>query len=299
MAARPRSRRFRFPALAAASSRASARPRSVPSAVGGKSTSRSDRSGVSLISTRAKPQTAAPTTPTGIGVPPSAKSLGAACCAPVVTIHSGIRLRAAAAASDGNSAIKRAACSVGSSPSSATSTAISPTAAVSFEASSGAAASSANAAGSISLTRCPARSSCSRRPGSRQDGRDQRDRQMRRASPASGWRSAWNCRSLGARPQNTELGHGPPATASGAGRIEPGDRQLDAPIPAGSAAANSPAPHRRRCHHSEHAAEHQIPQRVRLRLDGDQQPARRQQIAQARTGPPCRAAAGRRHAPRG
>ena len=145
---------------------------------------------------------------------------------------------------------------------------------------------SANAAGSISLTRCPARSSCSRKPGSRigarsrsarSQGSARRDRLQSAESLAR--------RSLGARPQNTEFGHGPPATASGTGRIEPGDRELAAPLLAGAQRRTrrrslAPLPP------FGIAAEDQIPQRVRLRLDGEQQPARGQQIAQARPAPP-------------
>ena len=270
--------------VSAASSWTSARPRSVQSIRSGKSTSRSDRSGVSLSNTRAKPQTAAPTIRRSgadgslIGGIVLARPAAPRSLRSTAASVGGPRL----SARGGNIAMRRAARSIGSSPSSATSTAISPTSAVSFEAAPG----TAVAVGERGRIELPDPVSAAARAvrGNRDCRSDRSTISVigRGASPASGRLSGigGRRRGRGARPQKTELGQGPTAHRGGAGSIKPGDRQLDSPILAGAERRTACASRSGAAPPFGRAAEHQVPQRVRVRLDRDQQTAWSQQIAQ-------------------
>ena len=94
-----------------------------------------------------------------------------------------------------------------------------------------------------------------------------------------------------ARPQTTAVGHGPAAS----GRRVRGGKPARSPAHrATRRRAQRRAVRPPRLPPSGIAAEDQIPQRVRLRLDGDEDAAGRQQVAQPRPGRQRRAAAGRR-----
>ena len=104
-------------AVSAASSAAIFSARASGLIPGGRSISRSLSRWISLTSTRPKPHNAAPTSP--------ASALSPACCAPLVTSHSGMCRSAAAAATRATKAISCVACATASALSSTRMTAIS------------------------------------------------------------------------------------------------------------------------------------------------------------------------------
>ena len=160
-----------------------------------------------------------------------------ACCAPLVATHSGIRWRAAAAASGGKIAMQARRLSVGSSPSWPRAPR-SGRSAVSFEAAPSTHARDGGTAGEcgrIDLADpMTGASSCSRNPGLWPSGLAISAIGSGAApSPLSCGKCAVGVGDRRAPPEDRGRPR-PAAHDPGAGSIEPGNRQLDAPILAGA-----------------------------------------------------------------